>query len=72
MAADATLRKEPQRRIPLWAETVFLVVLAIVVAAVVKAFFVQMFFVPSASMSPLFVDNDRILVQKISYWTGDV
>jgi signal peptidase I len=33
---------------------------------------VQMFFVPSGSMRPLFVDNDRILVQKVSYWTGSV
>jgi signal peptidase I len=55
-----------------WAETIFLLLLALVVSAVVKTFFVQMFFVPSGSMRPLFVDDDRILVQKISYWTGDV
>jgi len=60
------------RRIPVWAETILLLVLALVASAVVKTFFVQMFFVPSGSMRPLFVDNDRILVQKISYWTGDV
>ncbi len=56
----------------MWAETVLLLVLALVVSAVVKTFFVQMFFVPSGSMRPLFVDDDRILVQKISYWAGDV
>jgi len=55
-----------------WAETILLLVIALLVSAVVKTFFVQMFFVPSGSMRPLFVDNDRILVQKISYWTGDV
>lgn len=60
------------RRIPVWLETVLLLVLALIVSAVVKTFFVQMFFVPSGSMRPLFVDDDRILVQKISYWTGDV
>ena len=49
-----------------------LLVLALVVSAIVKTFFVQMFFVPSGSMRPLFVDDDRILVQKISYWSGDV
>jgi signal peptidase I len=42
------------------------------VSAIVKTFFVQMFFVPSGSMRPLFVDDDRILVQKISYWNGPV
>ena len=57
-------------RLPVWAETILLLVLALVVSALVKTFLVQMFFVPSGSMRPLFVDNDRILVQKISYWGG--
>jgi signal peptidase I len=61
-----------RRHIPLWLETVLLLVIALVVSAIVKTFFVQMFFVPSGSMRPLFVDNDRILVEKVSYWTGDV
>jgi signal peptidase I len=60
------------RSLPVWAETIVLLVLALLVSAVVKTFFVQMFFVPSGSMRPLFVDDDRILVQKISYWAGDV
>lgn len=59
-------------RLPVWAETVLLLVIALVVSALVKTFLVQMFFVPSGSMRPLFVDNDRILVQKISYETGNV
>jgi len=65
-------RARTTRSLPVWAETVLLLVLALVVSAVVKTFFVQMFFVPSGSMRPLFVENDRILVQKISYWTGSV
>jgi len=60
------------RRVPMWAETVLLLVLALLVSAVVKTFFVQMFFVPSGSMNPLFVDDDRILVEKVSYWAGGV
>ncbi len=67
---DAAVKK--RRSLPVWAETVVLLVLALLVSAIVKTFFVQMFFVPSGSMRPLFVDDDRILVQKISYWTGDV
>jgi signal peptidase I len=66
----AAVRK--RRALPVWAETVVLIVLALVVSAVVKTFFVQMFFVPSGSMRPLFVEDDRILVQKISYWSRDV
>jgi signal peptidase I len=60
------------RSLPLWVETVILLALALIVSALVKTFFLQMFFVPSGSMRPLFVDNDRILVEKWSYWTGDV
>ena len=69
---QARTRPRRTRALPVWAETIVLLVLALLVSAVVKTFFVQMFFVPSGSMRPLFVDNDRILVQKISYWGGDV
>ena len=65
-------RTRTRRAVPVWAETVLLLVLALLVSAVVKTFFVQMFFVPSGSMHPLFVEDDRILVQKVSYWNGDV
>jgi signal peptidase I len=58
--------------VPGWLEVVGLVVFALVLSVVIKTFFVQMFFVPSESMEPLFVKDDRILVQKISYWRGDV
>ena len=68
----ASRRRRKRRSLPVWAETVLLLVLALLVSAVVKTFFVQMFFVPSGSMRPLFVEDDRILVQKISYWNGDV
>ena len=69
---DGASRRRKRRSFPVWAETALLLVLALLVSAVVKTFFVQMFFVPSGSMRPLFVEDDRILVQKISYWNGDV
>ncbi|MFL6134981.1 MAG: signal peptidase I [Nocardioidaceae bacterium] len=68
----ASRRRRKRRTLPVWAETVLLLVLALLVSAVVKTFFVQMFFVPSGSMRPLFVEDDRILVQKLSYWKGEV
>ena len=71
-AVDAPEKKSKRRGIPLWAETILLLALALVISALVKTFFVQMFFVPSGSMRPLFVDDDRILVQKMSYWDGDI
>ena len=69
---DAAVTAKKRRNLPVWAETILLLVLALLVSAIVKTFFVQMFFVPSGSMRPLFVEDDRILVQKISYWNDDV
>ena len=51
-------------------ETAVLVVIAVVLAAIIKAFFVQAFYVPSQSMAPTLAPDDRILVEKPSYWAG--
>ena len=56
--------------LPLWLETVLLLVGALVLAIVIKSFFAQAFYVPSRSMEPGLVKNDRILVEKPSYWFG--
>lgn len=42
----------------------------LVLALVIKAVFLQAFFIPSESMEPGLVINDRILVEKPSYWFG--
>ena len=52
------------------AGAIILVVLAVVIAVVVKALFLQAFFIPSDSMEPGLVNNDRILVQKLTSWGG--
>ncbi|MBA2739238.1 MAG: signal peptidase I [Actinomycetota bacterium] len=61
-----------KKPLPLWQEVIVLLTTALVLAVVVKAFVVQAFFVPSGSMEPQFVQGDRILVEKISYWNDDV
>lgn len=58
-------RKKPM---PLWQETILLLGLALVLAIVIKSLFVQAFYIPSPSMEPEFIKDDRILVQKVSYW----
>ncbi len=68
-AAERTPRK--RRHLPIWQETILLVGTALVLAIVIKALFVQAFYIPSESMEPGLVTNDRILVQKVSYWFGD-
>lgn len=72
MAASAPEEPARRRRIPGWLEMILLLVGALLLSVVLKAFVVQMFFVPSQSMEPLFRVNDRILVQKVSYWSGGV
>jgi signal peptidase I len=52
-------------------ETVLLLSFAILLALIVKTFFIQSFYIPSESMEPGLVVNDRILVQKPSYWNGE-
>jgi signal peptidase I len=51
-------------------ETVILLVVAVGLAVIVKTFFVQAFYIPSGSMEPGLKVNDRILVEKPSYWNG--
>jgi signal peptidase I len=60
-----------RRKAPLWLETIILLVIAVALALVIKTFFVQAFYIPSSSMEPGLVINDRILVQKPSYWFGE-
>ena len=73
---DGTATEERQREpkqkkpMPLWQETVLLLAVALGLAIVIKMFFVQAFYIPSPSMEPQFIKNDRILVQKVSYWSG--
>jgi signal peptidase I len=63
-------KKSAKKAMPLWQETILLLVLALLLAIIIKSLFVQAFYIPSPSMEPQFVKNDRILVQKISYWGG--
>jgi len=65
-------RAEPRRNLPVWQESILLVAIAMVMAVVVKTFFLQAFYIPSDSMIPTMVPNDKILVQKVSYWFGDI
>ena len=69
---DKTRKRDvrSKKSLPLWQETFVLLVIALGLAVVIKMFFIQAFYIPSPSMEPEFIKNDRILVQKMSYW-GD-
>ena len=48
-------------------EWVVVVAAAVLVALVIKTFVMQAFYIPSASMEPTLLTNDRVLVNKLSY-----
>jgi len=67
---EASTTRQEGRPLRIVVETVVLIAIAIVLAIIVKTFFVQAFYIPSGSMEPGLKVNDRILVEKPSYWLG--
>ncbi len=57
--------------LPLWQEVILVLVGAVVLALLLKNLVLQAFYIPSESMEPGLEKDDRILVQKVSYWFGD-
>lgn len=55
-----------KRQMPIWLDTVVTMVVAIIVAVLVKTFLVQPFYIPSASMNPTLLQDDKIVVSKLS------
>lgn len=53
-------------------EWIAIVVGAFAVALVVKTFLIQAFYIPSESMFPTLTEDDRVLVNKLSYQLHDV
>jgi signal peptidase I len=69
---DRARRQERERKqLPIWQEMLVLLGMALVLAIVIKAFFMQAFYIPSGSMNDTLVLDDRILVQKVTYWAGE-
>jgi signal peptidase I len=57
---------------PVWQETALLIGTAVILALLIKTFLVQAFYIPSGSMRDTLRVDDRILVEKWSYWFGDI
>ena len=53
-------------------EWIILIAASLAVALVVRGFLIQAFYIPSESMVPTLVKNDRVLVNKLSYKLHDV
>ena len=61
----ASSRPKPKR--PLWAELTMLIIVAVSIAVLIKTFLVQPFYIPSDSMVPTILPNDRVMVSKLNY-----
>ncbi len=71
MSGPSASEPQQQRRaLPFWQEMLLLLGIALLLAIAIKALFLQAFYIPSGSMEDTLVFNDRILVQKVSYWGG--
>lgn len=69
-SGEVSAPRRGSKRRSIVVETLVLLVIAVLVAVVLKTFIVQAFYIPSPSMVPGLVKNDRILVEKPSYWSG--
>ena len=59
-------RGHRRQRMPLWLDTAVTMAVALVIAVLVKTFLIQPFYIPSASMNPTLLEDDKILVSKLS------
>jgi signal peptidase I len=71
-AAGKSKRKAKSSRRKQGYEWLVLVAASLAVALFVRAFLIQAFYIPSESMVPTLVTNDRVLVNKLSYKLHDV
>src|SRR5262245_28961714 len=67
---DARARGRRGARRPFWQEVLVVGAVAVTAAVLVKALVFQSFYIPSQSMEPGLVRDDRILVEKVSYELG--
>lgn len=70
--AAATKRKVGPSSVRSRVEWVMVIVGAVAVATVIHTFVIQAFSIRSVSMNPTLVENDRVLVDKLSYRLHDV
>ena len=71
-APESADKKKKSSRKKQGYEWLILVAASLAVALVVRGFLIQAFYIPSESMVPTLVKNDRVLVNKLSYKLHDV
>jgi signal peptidase I len=65
------LKKTERQRVSLLGEVFESLVIAIILALIIRLFIFQFFVIPSGSMEPTLLVNDRIVVAKFSYYFSE-
>lgn len=69
---DAPRRKKKQKQPgSFWRELPMLILIAFVLAFLLRTFVLQVFFIPSSSMEPTLQVDDRMIVEKVTYYFRD-
>ena len=63
--------EKPESSLSFIYELPILILVALVVAVVIKTFLIQAFYIPSSSMVPTLLVDDRVLVNKLAYVFGE-
>jgi signal peptidase I len=58
---------KPRRRRSWYRDLPILIVAAVLGALLIKTFLIQAFYIPSPSMHPTLIENDRVLVNRMAY-----
>ncbi len=60
--------KDSQQGIGVWKENFTLIAIALLLAFIIRTFIAEPRYIPSASMVPTLLKNDRLVVEKVSYY----
>ena len=52
--------------VPIWRDLLESVILAVILATILRLFIIQPFYIPSESMEPTLLPNDRIIVNMLA------
>ncbi|WP_433246926.1 signal peptidase I [Streptosporangium sp. CA-135522] len=69
---EQSAKSSKKKKRSFWLEFPLLVVVSLLLALLIKSFVIQAFYIPSESMENTLLINDRVLVNKLVYYTRDI
>ncbi|WP_031515357.1 signal peptidase I [Desulfofalx alkaliphila] len=68
---ESESNKEQKNKFSILRETIESIAIAVVLAIIIRMFIFEPFYIPSGSMEPTLMVNDRIIVSKVSYYFSE-